>query len=78
MRSFVLIVLLLFGYGCASVNSDCLNDKDFKRFDSVLSNGITDDSAMNYYINDPGLLAPLRKKLCEHINGFNRITGLQL
>jgi hypothetical protein len=78
MNRYFLILLLLFGFGCASVSSECLNDNGFKRFDSVLSKGITDDSGMNYYINDPMLLGSLRKELCKHIKKHNRITYFEM
>lgn len=73
-----IIVFLLFGSGCTSMDADCLNDKDFKRFDSILSKGIYDDTIVNHYINDPGYLVPLRKQLCEHVKAYNRITFIEM
>jgi hypothetical protein len=73
-----LIVFLLFGGGCTSMNADCLNDKDFKRFDSILSKGIYDDTIVNRYINDPGYLVLLRKQLCKHVKKYNRITYIEM
>jgi hypothetical protein len=73
----VLIIFLLSGGGPAFINADCSKDKDFKRFDSILSKGMYDDTIINQYINDPGYLVLFRTQLCNHVNKYNRITYIE-
>ena len=74
----VLIVLLFFGSSCTSLTSDCFNDKDFQRFDSLLTKGIYDDTTVNRYINDNRYLMPLRQELCAHVSDYNHITYIEM
>ena len=78
MIKYALVIFLLFVGACTSINSDCLNDKGFKRFDSALTKGIFDDTIMNKFFNDPAYLLPLRKQLCKHVKEYKRITYFEM
>ena len=78
MIKHALVIILLFGGACTSISSNCLNDKDFKRFDSTLTKGIFDDTIMARFFNDPGYLLPLRKQLCQHVKDYRRITYFEM
>ncbi|AEV99377.1 hypothetical protein A4D02_34240 [Niastella koreensis] len=73
-----LVIFLLFGSSCTSQISDCFNDKDFQRFDSLLTKGIYTDTLVNHYINDNRYLMPLRQELCAHVSDYNHITYIEM
>jgi len=81
-KNFLLILLVCPGMqgllcGCHAT-SDCLNDKDFQRFDSILTKGFYDDTLVNRYINDNGYIMPLRQQLCAHVSDYNHITYIEM